>query len=189
VIRSIPTRDTRTQASTTTPLSNTRSRQSISVSSGAVRVTARWYALEDELAIDSCGHCPVLLEPSLFDLLGPRPPRGLGLGLVIAVLASAQTASAPGPSQTIVIEPIDATHVRLRLQGRENWTVESGAFTIQPVADSVNVIAQQGSNKVNDRSVAETFALKIGLSSSLGFEISNAKQSRRHRKRLMLKDG
>jgi hypothetical protein len=95
---------------------------------------------------------------------------GLVLGLAVAALASAQNAAAPRPSQTIVIEPIDSTHVRLRLEGRENWTVDSGAFTIQPGTDSVIVIAQEVS-KVNANSVAGTFALKIGPSDRLGFEM------------------
>src|SRR3954466_15621071 len=100
---------------------------------------------------------------------------GLVLGLAVAALASAQNAVAPRPSKTIVIEPIDATHVRLRLQGRENWTVESGAFTIQPTSDSVSLIAHQGGNRVNDRTV-ETFTLTIGPAGRLGFEMSDARQ-------------
>jgi hypothetical protein len=100
---------------------------------------------------------------------------GLVLGVVIATLASAQNVTAPRPPQTIIIEPIDATHVRLRLQGRENWTVESGAFTIQPTSDSVSLIAHQGGNRVNDRTV-ETFTLTIGPAGRLGFEMSDARQ-------------
>jgi len=93
-----------------------------------------------------------------------------------AVYASAQNAQSPR-LQTIVIEPIDETHVRLRLEGRENWIVETAGFTIQTDSDSVNLVAQRGNNRISTRnvSIAETFELSIAPAGNLGFQITNSK--------------
>jgi len=50
--------------------------------------------------------------------------------------------------QTLRIEPVDTTHARLHLVGRENWIVESTEFSVVPAADSVHVIAAPGPNAV-----------------------------------------
>ena len=78
--------------------------------------------------------------------------------------------------QTIVIEPIDQTHVRLRLEVRDNWIVESAGFTIQTDSDSVNLVAQQGNNRISTRnvSIAETFELQTAPAGNLGFRITNS---------------
>ena len=102
----------------------------------------------------------------------------VGLMLSVTVLAGAQNAQPPRQPQTIVIEPIDETHVRLRLEGRENWTIESGSFTIQTDSDSVNLVAQRGNNRINTRSIAETFVLQIAPAGNLGFAITNSKIER-----------
>jgi hypothetical protein len=94
-----------------------------------------------------------------------------------AVFASAQKAQSPRP-QTIVIEPIDATHVRLRLEGRETWIVESPAFTIQTNADSVKLLAQRGNNRVTlpvtkRESLVETWELEIAPPTGrIGFSVT-----------------
>ena len=102
----------------------------------------------------------------------------LSLMLSVAVFASAQNVQQPRQPQTIVIEPIDGTQVRLRLEGRENWIVESGSFTIQTDSDSVNLVAQRGNNRINSQRVAETFELQIAPAGNLGFAITNSKNVR-----------
>ena len=103
--------------------------------------------------------------------------------LLVVLMALPYTASqvAPAPPQTIRIEPVDATHVRLRLEGKEAWIVESAAFSIVP--DGTGRVRLQGSRgtntiRTNKPSLAENFELMIERTGTLGFQISNAKPLR-----------
>ena len=63
------------------------------------------------------------------------------LGWLVLVTAQPRTSSATvvdresaarsllAPAQTIRFQPVDSTHVRLRLEGRENWIVDSAGFS------------------------------------------------------------
>jgi hypothetical protein len=54
-----------------------------------------------------------------------------------SALALWQDKQAPAlaPRETIRIEPLDATRVRLRRSGREDWVLDSAGFTISPTWD------------------------------------------------------
>jgi hypothetical protein len=87
-------------------------------------------------------------------------------------------ASLFGPAQTIRIQPLDSTHVRLRLEGRENWIVDSAGFSVprSPSPDFVSVVAAPGRNTITTDGVSATqerFELSIGRSGSLGFHLSS----------------
>ena len=85
----------------------------------------------------------------------------------------------PASDQTIRIEPVDATHVRLHLLGRENWIVDSAGFSVVPDVDFVRVVATPGRNAVTTAGasrVAETFELSIAPSGSLRFESANSRR-------------
>jgi hypothetical protein len=91
-------------------------------------------------------------------------------GQVVVMTAQPRAASLFAPAQTIRIQPVDSTHVRLRLEGRENWIVDSAGFSIVPDVDFVRVVATPGRNAVTaaGRSrVAQTFELSIAPSGSL----------------------
>jgi hypothetical protein len=83
----------------------------------------------------------------------------------------------PLSDQTIRIEPVDTTHVRLRLVGRDNWIVESARFSLVPDVDFVRVVAAPGRHAVTAHGasrIAETFELSIAPSGSLRFQSVNS---------------
>jgi len=105
-------------------------------------------------------------------------------GLNSTGLRAVSLATQRGPAsrlaspQTIRMEPVDATHIRLRLEGRENWIVESAGFSLLPTFDgptggSVRIVATAGKNRVTvpgATNVNESFELWIAPSGSLHFE-------------------
>jgi len=115
-----------------------------------------------------------------------------GLSSADSPLASASpaprqsdAASLRAPAQTISIEPIDNAHVRLRLEGREKWIVDSAGFTLVPTLDgppggSVRVIAKPGNNTVfalGASQRAEAFELAISpISGVVHFEMNHSRR-------------
>ena len=116
-------------------------------------------------------------------------PTHLILAIAVAVAlgrqagvssASRQNTQTPlsAPAQIIRIVPVDAAHVRLHLEGRENWDIESATFTLLPTFDgppggAIRIVAAQGNNRVSvpgASRVAETFELWIPPSGALHFE-------------------
>lgn len=107
---------------------------------------------------------------------------GLGWQSKAAFVSAAAPQSDPaslfGPAQTIRIQPVDSTHVRLRLEGRENWIVDSAGFSVprSPSPDFVPVVAAPGRKTITTYGVStahEHFELSIGRSGSLGFRLSS----------------
>ena len=105
----------------------------------------------------------------------------LALGWQVGVGSASRQktqASLSAPSQVIRIEPVDAGRVRLHLEGRERWDIESAAFTLLPTFDgppggAIRIVAAQGTNRVTvlgASQVAETFELWISPSGTLHFE-------------------
>jgi hypothetical protein len=92
---------------------------------------------------------------------------------------TAQGGQAYVRQQTIRVEPVDSRHVRLRIEGRDNWVVESAGFELLPGAEALRVVADRGANTINpaDPSVAETFELSIKPNGGLAFQITNAKKA------------
>jgi hypothetical protein len=98
------------------------------------------------------------------------------LGTSAVLLHGQPTRSAP--PQIIRIEPVDAAHVRLHLEGRENWDIESAAFTLVPTLEgppggAIRVVAAQGDNKVSVPGAAtraQTFELSVSPSGLLHFK-------------------
>ena len=89
--------------------------------------------------------------------------------------------SYPASDQAIRIEPVDASHVRLHLVGRENWIVDSAEFSLVPDVDVVRVVvvAAPGRNAVTTggaSSIAKTFELTIAPSGSLRFASANSRR-------------
>ena len=69
--------------------------------------------------------------------------------------------------QTIRIEPVDATHVRLRLEGRGTWIVDSAGFRLLPNNEGLRVIAAPGTSTISTGGPlheAESFELSISAS-------------------------
>ena len=94
---------------------------------------------------------------------------------VVRSPVSLQASPAPVSMQTIRLEPVDATHVRLRLEGRENWVVDSAGFSLVSNLDFLRVVAASGKNAVTvpgSSTTAETFELRILRSGSLGFSMT-----------------
>ena len=94
---------------------------------------------------------------------------------VVSSPVTLQGSPAPLSMQTIRLEPVDATHVRLRLEGRENWVVDSAGFSLVYNLDFLRVVAASGKNAVTvpgSSTTAETFELRILRSGSLGFSMT-----------------
>ena len=91
------------------------------------------------------------------------------------------TGSLQGQSsgQLIRIDAVDAARLRLTLQGKENWVVETGSLELRANGASVDVIAERGQNVVqlpDSSNVAETFQVSIRIDGGLSFHITNMKR-------------
>jgi hypothetical protein len=98
--------------------------------------------------------------------------------LVVSVAAQQRTPVATSPTQTIRFQPIDRTHVRLRLEGRENMIVDSAEFNVVPDVDVVRMMAAPGPNAITaagSTKVSNTFALSVtvGVRSDRVLELSD----------------
>jgi hypothetical protein len=81
-------------------------------------------------------------------------------------------------AQTIRILPVDSTHLRLRLEGREYWIVDSAGFSVprSPSSDFVPVVAGPGRNTITTYGVSaahQRFELSMARRGSLGFHLSS----------------
>jgi hypothetical protein len=63
----------------------------------------------------------------------------------------------PSTITTVRIEPVDATHVRFVVEGRESWVVDSASFTLVPTPNGFRVIGASGDNTVQLPGRATTF--------------------------------
>ena len=112
---------------------------------------------------------------------------GLGWPPKAAFVSAAAQHGVPayvfGPAQTIRFQPVDSTHVRLRLDGHENWIVDSAGFSFprSPSPDFVPLVAAPGRNTITTAGVTaarEHFELSIRRSGSLGFSLSSGPKTR-----------
>ena len=79
-----------------------------------------------------------------------------GAAFVSVATQQSDPASLVGSAQTIRIQPVDATHVSLRLEGHENWIVDSAGFSFprSPSPDFVPVVATPGRNMITTPGVS-----------------------------------
>jgi hypothetical protein len=93
------------------------------------------------------------------------------------VTAQPRTPFTTSPAQSIRFQPVDSTHVRLRLEGRENLVVDSAEFSVVPGVDVVRVVAARGLNAITaggSTKVSKTFALSVTPSGVIRIASANA---------------
>jgi hypothetical protein len=90
-------------------------------------------------------------------------------------LSGTQPLLAHPADQVIRIEPVDATHVRLVVEGGDPWIVDAGSFDIRPGDDSVWVVAKRGENVIHQRGgnrIVESFRLSVSRRGAGGVRIT-----------------
>jgi len=91
--------------------------------------------------------------------------------------ARAQAPATDAPKQTIRLEAGSDGRVRLKLEGKETWTVEAKAFDALVGPEGLRLVAQPENVSIqtpNLLSIAREFELLIKLDGSLGFHIRNS---------------
>lgn len=97
-------------------------------------------------------------------------------GWQLYVSAPQQPAASTQASQTIRIEPVDATHIRIRMEGKEQWVIEAAAFDVTPNNGALHFAARDDVRHGRDlvTHAARSFTLTVAPTGVMGFHVTSS---------------